>query len=291
MDDAAWPELALPAWRDTCDTLHMYAQIVGKVRLALAYPQPQWAHVPLYVTVRGLTTGPIPYRGAAFQIDFDFLAHELQIVTAQGDRRTIALEPRSVRDFHRLFFDALRSLNVDVTIWDMPVEIPNPIRFTDDTVHASYDREYVERFRRVLISANDALERYRAPFRGRHTQVQFFWGTFDLAYARFTGRSATPPSADVIMREAMDAEEVCAGFWPGDDRFPEPAFWCYAYPKPEDLEKACIRPPEAAWNAGMGEFILRYGDVRRLPSPGDAVHSFFESAYEAWSSLARKDVY
>lgn len=289
MDDSAWPELPLAAWRDTCDTVHMYSQIVGKIRLALAYPEPQWAHVALYVTARGLTSGTIPYGERVFQIDFDFVAHQLHVLTGEGEARSIPLEPRSVRDFHHLLMEALRSLDIQVKIWNMPVEIPSPIRFTDDTTHASYDPEYVARFLRVLTQADQALKEYRAPFRGRHTLVQFFWGTFDLAYARFSGRPATPPSHDVIMRNAMDAEEVCAGFWPGDDRFPEPAFWCYAYPKPEGLEKAAIRPAAAEWNATMGEFILRYADVRKAASPRDALREFFTSAYDAWASLARNE--
>jgi hypothetical protein len=245
----------------------------------------------LYVTARGLTTSPIPYRDRTFQIDFDFIAHELRILCSDGETRIIGLQPRSVRDFHTLLMEALRSLSIEVRIWNTPVEIPDPIPFTEDIVHASYDPEYVERFHRVLVQADEALKEYRAPFRGRHTLVQFFWGTFDLAYARFSGRPATPPSENVIMRNAMDAEEVCAGFWPGDDRFPEPAFWCYAYPKPEGLEKAVVRPHAAAWNVSMGEFILRYDDVRKAASPRDALGEFFASAYDACASLARNGAY
>ena len=276
-----WPDLPLAAWRETCETVHMYAQIVGKIRLALAYPEPEWAHVALYVTPRGLTSGLIPFRDDSFQIDFDFAAHTLNVAVSTGELRTIALEPKSVRDFHRELMDALAGLGIDVRIWNMPVEVVKPIRFTEDTTHASYDRVYVERFHRVLLHADDALKEHRAPFRGRHTRVQFFFGTFDLAYARFSGRPATPPDQGVIMKNAMDAEEICAGFWPGDDRFPEPAFWCYAYPKPAGLETARIGPACAGWNEQLGEFILRYAEVRSTPSPRDALREFFTTSYAA----------
>ena len=191
----AWPSLPFDRWKSTCDTLHMYAQIVGKIRLALAPAESQWANVPLYVTSRGLTTSPIPYGERVFQIDFDLIAHRVDIVASDGNARSVALlPPKSVAEFYHELMDALQTLHIDVRIWTMPVEVPNPIPFTEDTIHASYDTEYVNRFWRVLVHIDSALKLHRAPFRRRHTPVQFFWGTFDLAYARFSGRPATPPS-------------------------------------------------------------------------------------------------
>ncbi|HEY0797679.1 MAG TPA: DUF5996 family protein [Candidatus Baltobacteraceae bacterium] len=284
----SWPSLPLAQWQDTCDTLHMYAQAVGKIRLRLAPLEPQWANVPLYLTSRGLTTSPIQYGERTFTIDFDFVAHNVDVIASDGLARSIALVPQlSVAEFYDALMSALQALDIEVKIWTMPVEIPNPIRFTEDRVHATYDAVQVNRFWRVLAQIDSALKVHRAPFRLRHTQVQFFWGSFDLAYARFSGRPATPPSDDSIMRTAMDAEEICAGFWPGDARFPEPAFWCYAYPKPDGLEQATIGPKAAYWNPSMGEFMLRYEDVRSADSPEAAIGEFLATTYDACSQLAK----
>jgi hypothetical protein len=288
--DEAWPALPLAQWRDTCDTLHMCAQIVGKIRLALSPAEPEWAHVALYVTPHGLTTGPIPFRERAFQIDFDFVEHRLAVVVSDGQSRSIPLVPRSVSAFYRWLMQALRDLNVEVRVWPMPVEIANPVRFDEDVIHAAYDPAFAHHFHRVLLQADAALKAHRAPFRLRHTLVQFFFGTFDLAYARFSGRPATPPHDDVIMRNAMDAEEICAGFWPGDDRFPEPAFWCYAFPKPPGAENLAVRPRAAFWSQTMGEFVIRYEDVRNSPSPRDALREFFASTFDGFSRLARWEI-
>jgi hypothetical protein len=254
--------------------------------LALAPPEPQWAHVSLQVTSRGLTTGAMPAAGGTFEIDFDFVRHQLEVRRSDGRALSLPLVARPVAAFYALLTAALRSLDVTVSIWPMPVEIPDPIRFTDDTLHAAYDPEYVNRFWRILVAADSLLKAHRAPFRGRHTPVQFFWGSFDLAYARYSGRAATPPSGDTIIRKAMDAEEICAGFWPGDVRFPEPAFWCYAFPKPPAIAEAAIAPAAASWNEGLGEFILRYDDVRRSPSPREDVLAFFASTFRQGAALA-----
>ncbi|MGA8535620.1 MAG: DUF5996 family protein [Candidatus Tumulicola sp.] len=284
----AWPALPLLPWRDTCDTLHMYAQIVGKIRLALSPPEPQWAHVALYVTPHGLTTGPVPFGERSFQIDFDFVEHRLDVIVSDGQSRYLQLLPRSVADFYGWLMQALRELSIDVRVWPMPVEVADPIRFDEDTVHAAYDPIAAERFARALVLVDTALKRHRAPFRLRHTLVQFFFGTFDLAYARFSGRPATPPrGGDVIMRRAMDAEEICAGFWPGDERFPEPAFWCYAFPKPPGAETIAVRPNAAFWSETMGEFVLRYDDVRNAASPSDMLGEFFASTFDGLSKLAK----
>jgi hypothetical protein len=285
-DEAMWPALPLAAWRATCDTLHMYAQIVGKIRLALAPAEPEWAHVALYVSPLGLTTGPIPYRGRSFQIDFDFVGHQVDVVVSDGRTHSIPLVSRSVADFYATLMAALHALDIDVNIWTMPVEVSNPIRFTEDTTHASYDPVAARNFARVLTVVATALEEHRAPFRKRHTRVQFFFGSFDLAYARFSGRPATPPSQDVIMKDAMDAEEICVGFWPGDDRFPEPGFWCYAYPKPPGAEDLAIQPAAAFWSTEMGEFVLRYEDARKADDPHAALRAFFTSTFTELSKLA-----
>lgn len=286
-DDAAWPALPLADWQETCDTLHMCVQMAGKVRLALSPAEPQWAHVALYVTPHGLTSGAIPYRGRSFQIDFDFVEHRVAIIASDGRERTLALKPRSVAEFYRWFVGALAELDVAAHIWPMPVEIPDPIRFDQDERHAAYDAEAAARFHRVLVNVDTAMKRHRAPFRQRHTLVQFFFGTFDLAYARFSGRPATPPSNDVIMRGAMDAEEICAGFWPGDARFPEPAFWCYAYPKPPGAHSITVKPSAAFWSEAMGEFVMRYDDVRGAASPETVLSEFFASTFDGLSTLAR----
>lgn len=289
MHDDAWPSLQLTEWRPTCDTLHMYSQIVGKVRLALSPAEPEWQHVALYVTARGLTTSPIPAGERVFQIDFDFIAHNLEIAVSDGQKRSVALvPPRSVADFYREFMSALSALAIDVKISTMPQEVPDPIRFTEDRRHA-YDPEYANRFFRILSQVDAVFKEHRAPFRRRHTLVQFFWGSFDLAYARFSGRPATPPSNDVIMRSAMDAEEICAGFWPGDDRFPEPAFWCYAHPKPPGIEQLVIKPSSASWNSKLGEFIFLYDDMRAQANPHEALLGFLTSTFDGCANLARWD--
>ncbi|HEY1429701.1 MAG TPA: DUF5996 family protein [Candidatus Tumulicola sp.] len=283
---AAWPELPLDAWRATCDTLHRYAQIVGKVRLALSPPEPEWAHVAMYVTPRGLWTGPIPYGDRSFSIEFDFVEHRVRVAVSDGSERILPLVPRAVADFYREFMDLLAQLGIDVRIWDVPVELPDKLPFDQDVEHRSYDPEYASRYMQVLRQVDAALKEHRAPFRLRHTQVQFFFGSFDLAYARYSGRPAEPPSNDIIMRLAMDAQEICTGFWPGDDRFPEPAFWCYAYPKPDGIESAKIGPSAAAWDPKLGEFVLRYADVRASADPRAALREFLTSTYDALAKLA-----
>ena len=265
----------------------MFAQIVGKIRLRLAPAEPEWAQVAMYVSSRGLTTGPIPFGARSFQIDFDFLRHNLEIAVSDGQSRSIPLQRRSVARFYREVMEALRAVKIDVRIWPEPVEVANPIRFDDDTKHDSYDPEYVNRFMRILVQVDAALKRHRAPFRHRHTLVQFFFGTFDLAYTRFSGRAATPPHDDIISRNAMDAEEICVGFWPGDDRLPEPAFWCYAYPNPSGSENLHVRPAGAYWSKEMGEYLLRYEDVRTSDAPEEALAEFFSTTFDGLSELAK----
>ena len=286
----AWPDIPYEAWRDTKDTLHMYTQVIGKLRLALSPPEPQWAHIALYVTARGLTTGPVPFEDRVFQVDFDLIDHALSIATSDGGAHRVALVPRTVADFYAVVMEALRSLGVDVHISIVPSEVPDPIPFPDDIVHASYDPGAVGRFWRALVQVDSVLRGHRGSFLGRSSQVNFFWGTFDLAYTRYSGRPVEPPSGSgIIYRRSADAEQICAGFWPGDERFPHPAFFGYAYPKPEGLERAEILPRSAAWSDEIGEFLLPYDNVRTAQFPATELLAFFESTYEAGADLAGWD--
>ncbi len=281
-----WPALPLQDWKQTRDTLHLYTQVAGKIRLALSPEEPEWQHVVLYATARGLTTGPMPFRGLAVEIAFDFLDHGVTISMSNGPAREIALVPRSVAAFYADVMKALKELGVDVRLNPMPQEVPHPIPLNEDTTHAAYDRGAIARFWQILSDVDMVFREHRAPFRGRQTLVQFFWGSFDLSYSRFSGRPADSPSkANLIMRKGMDAEEVCTGFWFGDDRLPEPAFYCYAYPKPDGLENATIRPAAAFWSKEIGEFLLRYEDVRTSPSPRAAILDFLQSTYQAAKQL------
>jgi hypothetical protein len=280
--DEMWPALPLAAWKKTRDTLHMYTQVVGKVRLKLAPPEPEFGQVPLYLTVRGLTTSPIPYQERTLAMDFDFIDHRLRIQESGGSTREIALAGQPVKEFYREVLGTLRELGMEVAITTSPSEVADPIPFPEDDRHATYDPEWAERFWRVLVQADMVFKEFRAPFRGRTTPVQFFWGTFDLALARYSGRPAEPPAgADPIRRRAMDAEEVAFGFWPGDDTFPEPAFYSYTYPKPAGIANASLQPAEALWSEKMGEFLLRYEDTRAARSPKEAILAFLESTYAA----------
>ena len=263
----------------------MFAQIVGKVRMELAPPEPQWNHVPLYLTSRGLTTSPIPGPAGTFQVDFDFIDHVLYAASSDGRVKKIDLASHSVATFYAAFVDALRNLGIRVDISTVPSEVPNPVKFTDDT-EASYEREHVHSWWQSLVVADSVFKEHRAPFSKRHTQVIFYWGSFDLSYSRFSGRAAAPPpNADSITRVAMDAQEVSAGFWPGDDRYPAAAFYCYAYPKPAGIESARVGPDGAHWNQTLGEFVFPYDDARRAASPRAAVLEFLQSTFEAGARL------
>jgi hypothetical protein len=288
-DDHAWPALPLAPWRDTRETLHRWTQIVGKLRLALAPPEPEWGHVPLTVTARGLTTGALSTGDRAVQIDFDLVEHVLRIATSDGELRTLALAPRSVAAFYDAVTRLIAELGIDVRIHAVPDEVSDRTPFAEDTRHASYDPAAVERFFRVLLRADEALRVHRAPFRGRHTQVQFFWGTFDLAYTRYSGRPATPPpGVDAIGRGAMDAELIEAGFWAGDDRFPEPAFFGFGFPKPDGLEQARVTAP-GFWSTAMGEYLLPYEAVRTAADPRAVIATFLAQTYAAGARLGGWD--
>lgn len=284
------PELPLDAWRPTKETLQLYVQVAGKIRLGFAPPEPEWAHVTLFVTPRGLTTGPMPYRDRTFAIDFDFVSHELIVQSSDGTSRSLGLRPRPVADFYNDVFALLEELNIIADINPIPQEVANPISFEKDTVHASYDAEQVGRFWQILRFSDVVLKKHRAPFRGRHTPVHFFWGGFDLAYARYSGRPAPPPpGVSAMMKASMDAEEIYSGFWLGDDRFPEPAYASYIYPKPDGVESAKILPEAAFWNNDVGLYVLKYDDVRRSRDPVSSILDFLSSTYDACASLARWD--
>jgi hypothetical protein len=286
----AWPALPLEAWQDTCDTLHMWTQVVGKVRLSLCAPINHWWEVPLYVSAVGLTTSPIPCDKGIFEVVFDFLNHNLLIQTSWGAPKTIPLAPRTVADFYREFMAALQSLGIDVKIWTMPVEFPDPIPFEKDVKHASYDREYVARFWRILVLTDTIFKEFRAEFVGKNSPVHFFWGSFDLAVTRFSGRRAPArEGADVITREAYSHEVISAGWWPGGGDVKNPAFYAYAAPEPPGYGQSPVRPASAFYSEQMHEFFLPYDDVRQATKPKQALMEFLQSTYEAGANLGKWD--
>ena len=285
-----WPELMLESWKDTYATLHMWTQIVGKIRLALTPLVNHWWNVPLYVGPCGLTTSRIPYGDRSFEVTFDFMRHQLVIEAGEGKVKSFPLAPRSVADSYHEFMDALRSLGIDVKIWRMPVEIPNPIPFDEDRVHASYDAKAVEKFWRVLLSVDSVFHEFRARFIGKSSPVHFFWGSFDLAVTRFSGRRAPErPGADFVTREAYSHEVSSVGFWPGGGDIKEAAFYSYAAPEPDGFKQATARPRAASYNAQPGEFLLMYDDVRKAESPSQTLLDFCQSTYEAAATSGKWD--
>jgi hypothetical protein len=287
---AAWPSLPLAEWQDTHDTLHMWLQIVGKTRLALAPRQNHWWHVPLYVSARGLTTSLIPYGSRGFEVEFDFIDHRLIVETSEGAVREIALRPRAVADFYREYTGVLAGLGIGVNLWPVPVEVDRAIPFPEDRVHASYDAGHAHRFFRMLAHADRIMKRFQGRFLGKTSPVHFFWGAFDHALTRFSGRRA-PEAKDAgpMMREAMSHEEISVGFWPGSGAVPEPAFYTYTRPEPRGLPSAAIRPAGAYYSQELADFILPYEVVRAASSPDELVLEFFQTAYDAGATLAGWD--
>jgi len=287
-DRDLWPELPLESWQDTYSTLHMWSQIVGKVRLALSPKTNHWWEVPLYVNAVGLTTSAIPYAGGIFEIQFDFIDHKLVIQTSQAASRTLALAPRSVADFYREFMTALVSLGIEVKFWKMPVEIPDPIPFDKDTQHASYDAEYANRFWRILVCCDAIFKEFRAGYLGKASPVHFFWGSFDLAVTRFSGRrSPERDGADSITREAYSHEVISAGFWPGGGDIKGAAFYAYAAPEPAGFAQHPVSPAQAFYHPQLKEFLLMYDDVRQSHSPGGRLLEFLQSTYDAAADLGK----
>jgi hypothetical protein len=284
-----WPALPLESWRDTYATLHMWTQIVGKIRLRLTPLINHWWNVPLYVTARGLTTSCIPYGERSFELRFDFIRHQLVLETSDAIVKTLSLRPLAVADFYQECFDMLRSADIDVKIWPMPVEIPDPIRFDQDRQHSSYDPEAVSKFWRILVSSHAVFEQFRSRFIGKSSPVHFFWGSFDLAVTRFSGRKAPPrEGADAITREAYSHEVSSVGFWPGAG-FAGPAFYSYMAPSPTGFREAKVLPASARYDEGLGEFIVIYDDIRATESPTDALLAFCQSTYEAGATAASWD--
>jgi hypothetical protein len=283
-----WPALPLAEWKDTYATLHMWTQIVGKVRLALSPNINHWWGTAFYVTARGLTTSAIPYAKGIFEVHFDFVHHALEIETSLGESRAFRLAPRTVAAFYEEFMDALRSLGMNVKVWGVPVEIPRPVRFKLDESHASYDSEYAHRFWQVLATVAPVLQKFRAGFIGKSSPVHFFWGSFDLAVTRFSGRRApVPPDADIIIKEGYSHECISMGFWPGDGEVvKDAAFYAYAVPEPVGFKDSRVGPAQAFYSKEKSEFFLMYEDVRLAKSPEQALLDFCESTYEAGANLA-----
>jgi hypothetical protein len=290
-----WPALAFAEWKDTASTLHMWTQIVGKIRLTLSpWTNHSW-HVTLYVTSRGLTTSPIPHGSNTFEIQFDFIDHQLLIDKSDGARRTIPLKPQSVAEFYQALMKTLSDLELPVTINTTPNEIENPISFDQDEEHRSYDREYANRFWRVLVQSDRVFKEFRSRFCGKCSPVHFFWGSFDLAVTRFSGRQAPPHPGgvphlpDEITREAYSQEVSSLGFWPGNAAAPTPVFYSYAYPEPPGFAQAKVQPDEAIYEAKLREFILPYDAVRTAEKPDQVLLDFAQSAYDAASELGKWD--
>lgn len=292
---STWPSLPLEAWRETYATLHRWTQIVGKTRLALAPMMNHWWHVAFTVTARGLSTTAIPYGTRAFEVELDFIDHRLDARTSAGTARSMALAPRTVAEFYEEYLAMLDALGIQVTIWPVPVEVDAPIPFAEDRVHAAYDAEFAHRFWCILLQAHRVMEQFRGRFLGKSSPVQFFWGSFDLAVTRFSGRVApphpggTPNVALRVMREAYSHELFSAGFWPGGGSVREPAFYAYAYPEPPGLSEAPIQPDEAFYHPELHEFILPYDAVRAARAPDAALTAFLQSTYGAAATLARWD--
>lgn len=289
------PELPLNAWQDTYATLHMWTQIVGKIRLALSPYCNHWWQVPLYVTARGLTTSPMRSGDRFFEIDFDFIAHQLIIRVSDGTIKTLALAPRSVADFYAELMATLRGVGIDVTIWTTPVEVLNPIPFEQDHVHAAYDAEYAQRLWRILLWSDAVFTEFRGRFIGKSSPVHFFWGSFDLAVTRFSGRRAPErPGVDHVTREAYSHEVISAGFWAGGtswngSHLDGAAFYVYAAPEPPGFAQRVVKPSAAHYNPTFGEFLLMYDDLRRAEQPEVALLAFLESTYDAAADLAGWD--
>ena len=285
-----WPDLPLESWHDTCDTLHMWTQIVGKICLASTPRSNHFWNIALQITPRGLSTPAMAAGNRLFTMTFDFVAHRLAIECSDGDAREIALEPQTVADFYRRVMRTLREMGIDINIWTLPVEVPNPVRFELDVEHKAYDAERANAFWRILVAIKPVLERFRCGFVGKSSPVHFFWGSFDVAVTRFSGRRAPErPGADAITREAYSHEVISHGFWPGGGAVREPVFYAYAAPEPDGLKTASVKPAAAVYNTALSEFILPYHAVRTAGSPAAALTEFLTSTYGAAADLAKWD--
>ncbi len=290
-----WPKLSYEKEKNTYETLHMWTQILGKIKLGtLTWMNHSW-HVTLKVTPTGLTTSILPYRDQFFQIDLDLINHRLKIFTSRGDERQFSLPGLSVAEFYQKLFTELKTLNIDLEIYSKPVELPNPIRFEDDTLHNDYDIKEVSALHKSLLAIQDVFTGFKCHFMGKCSDVHFFWGSFDLAVSRFTGRTAPkhpggiPNLANWVAEEAYSHEVMSVGFWPGSDALPEAAFYCYLYPEPAGFKTARAEPAEAYYHQTLREFILPYKVVRESKDPEGMLREFLDSTYEAGASHAGWD--
>jgi hypothetical protein len=291
--DKLFPPLPLEEWRATKDTLHLYLQIVGKIRLASFPRLNHWWHVPFYVSTRGLTTRPIPFSSGNFEIEFDFIEHKLKITTSGGEHREFDLQDGlSVAEFYKNVFDNLSALGIEAKIWAVPYEAPSKTPFAENTENKSYDKKYIERFRQVLVSVNDVFEEFRGHFTGKSTPVHLFWHSFDLALTRFSGRPApVRAEAGTVEREAYSHEVISFGFWAGDDNVPEPAFYSYTAPEPKGLMDETLQPEAAFWDNTKGAMaLLTYDEARKADAPRETILNFLESAYQAGAKRAEWDI-
>ena len=285
-----WPALPWSAWEPTASTLHMWTQIVGKTRLALTPLQNHWWNVPLYVTARGLGTSAMAYGDGLLEIEFDFVAHQLHFRPSDGELVSLPLRPQSVAAFYAEYLATLHSLGVHIEIDPMPVELASPIRFDLDTLHASYDPASAHRFWKILVQAERVFRTFGVGFLGKVSPIHFFWGSFDFAVTRFSGRAAPPrETADAIQQEAYSHEVISAGFWPGNGGYGAPAFYCYAAPVPPGMAEAAIRPAIAGFDAKLGEFLLPYELLCQQPDPAAALLEFLQSSYAVSADLAHWD--
>lgn len=286
-----FPALPYEEWKDTLDTLHMWMQVIGKVKLALYPFINQWWHVAFHVTSSGMRTGPIPYQDEAFEIIFDFINHKLYIHKSDNHNKTMLLEPRTVAEFYNTFIKLLKEINISVNIDTLPTEFADPIAFEKDTFHSSYNKEYVYKWWRIMLHLNSIFEKFRSDFKGKSSPVHFFWGSFDLNSTRFSGRPAPPPGyGGKIMEFAENEENFSFGFWPGDGRFPFPAFYAYLYPAPNGIESAKIKPEGALFDTKLSEFILPYAEVINSSSPETLIMEFLQSTYYESAKLAGWDI-
>ena len=291
----AWPELSWSDWHETGDTLHRWTQVVGKVRLALAPMENHWWQVALYLTSRGLTTSPIPYGTLTFDVTFDFIDHALLIETSSGARERVALRPMSVAAFYSEFMTGLHRLGIDVRVWTMPNEIADAVAFQEDHDHAAYDAAYAQRFWRVLLQAHRVLSDFRSQFVGKASPVHFFWGSFDLAVTRFSGRIApphpgvAPNTANWVMREAYSHEVSSCGFWPGNGGYGRATFYSYAYPEPPSLRETLLRTPGAFYDQQLKEFVLPYDAIRQAADADGTLMGFLQETYAVAADGARWD--
>lgn len=289
-----WPSLPYDKWKDTLDTLHLWTQIAGKIKLRQNSFINHWWEVALYLTPRGLTTERIPYKNIAFAISFDFLLHKVQILTSEGKERTVVLKPRAVADFYKEFMFSLKELGIQIEINTIPSEIPNPIRFEDDFKHASYDKSYVQKWHQIQLQISFILDKFRSEFCGKSSPVQFFWGSFDLSTSRFSGEKLPDktdwPKGYKFMSYAENEKNFACGFWPGDKRFPEAAFYSYLYPAPRGNENLNTGSVHSYFDTKLSEYILPYEKARKAKGPQKEILDFFQNTYSGYAKLAGWDI-